>query len=509
MQIVMISTHDCAGGAAIASFRLHHSFRSIGQNSAMLVKQVSSKDPDVYRVLVNHPDSQIEQDLFFILNKLAIQENRSALSNTYFSLSYPGYDLSRIPLVREADIINIHWVATFQSVKSIANLLKLGKPVVWTLHDEYAYTGGCHYTAGCRNYLEDCRDCPQLKNNQHQLPLHILREKSVQWHGADLTIVTPSHWLADCARQSSLFRDRRIEVIPYSLDTDVFIPHDNMTARNWFKIPPDSICLLFGAYTNTEQRKGFIKMLEAVQYCMADPQFKQLASQGKLHIMTFGPPQQALLDTGIPIISSGYIGDNHTLARVYSAADIFVLPSLEDNLPNTMLESMSCGVPVVGFHVGGLPDMITHGQTGFTVPCFDSKALGDAILQLVRDPQLRKQMGKNCRLLIEEKYKLQYQANNYISLFSDLLARKTSNTEIPPLRDGETTTKHNEITISEWSPYIPVQLFELYRAATLRLIKYLYQEFRKPSPSFSIWTKDFTGKVKRTFSKWYRRWKYR
>ena len=473
MKIAIISTYDNYGGASIAALRLHKGLRSLNRDPAMIVRYKNTNDPDVYTVIRKNTAMCIEEEIFKSMENLAIDQNRTDLSNTLLSLPYPGYDLSKADVIRDADIINLHWAAHFQSVESITSLLNLGKPVVWTLHDQNAFTGGCHYSAGCLKYREDCRDCPQLKDNRYQIPFHILNNKVKHW-GGNMVIATPSRWLAGCARESKLFRGLRVETIPNSVETDEFIPKEKKAAKAELNLDPGQVVLLFGALTGNEKRKGFHHLVQALRYCLRDPGFKDLAKSGGVKILTFGPSQGDLKELAIEIQSIGYITGNHKLAALYSAADLFVLPSLEDNLPNTMLESMACGTPVVSFAVGGMPDLIQDGVTGGMAPCFDTGKLGQIILDLVFDVDKREQMGRNCRQVIEKNFKLQDQAAKYMELFKELsevlggvgtLFQKGSD---PPEAKG----KSKQILLDEWAPLSTAGegISEIYRKAALNLL---------------------------------------
>jgi glycosyltransferase involved in cell wall biosynthesis len=419
MNIAIISSHDIHGGAARAAYRLHKGLRLLNQQPVMIVRKRDSGDPDVFQVQSKRARFQVEQNVVWIAQKHVLDMNRTDRSNTFFSLPYPGYDISGCEPIRQADVINLHWVTQFQSVESVARLLSLGKPVVWTLHDENPYTGGCHYTAGCQGYRADCRDCPQLKYDRCILPSRILENKCRYWRH-NLTIVTPSRWLTGNARQSKVFQKYDARVIPNSIETDLFRPQEKASARAALQIDPETLCILFNAEYHSEKRKGFRKLLEALEFCQKNRDFKKLVSNRKVLLLTVGNPQQELIQLGIPFKFFGYLKSDERLAEIYSAADIYVLPSLEDNLPNTMLEAMACGTPVVSFKVGGMLDMIQNGQNGMMVAPFDSQALGGAILKLAFDHKQRAKMLINCRRLIEENYRLEHQATAYSELFQEL-----------------------------------------------------------------------------------------
>jgi glycosyltransferase involved in cell wall biosynthesis len=465
MNIAIISTQDIHGGAPRATYRLLKGLRLFNTCPVMMVRTKDSHDPSVVKVEINVPEFKLEQTIFWAIQHYAVVLNRSDRSNTFFTLSYPGYDISGTEFIQEADVVNLHWVAEFQSVETVAKLLELGKPVVWTLHDENPYTGGCHYTAGCSGYRNDCLDCPQLKDLHHQIPYHVLSNKLKNWR-KNLTIVAPSRWLAGKARKSKVFQKFDVEVIPNAIEVDVFKPREKREAKKSLNIDPDTVCILFNAEYHSEKRKGFGKLLEALDFCLSKKDFIGLVSEGKIRLLTVGDPQQEIVRLGIPYQALGYLKSDGDLAKVYSAADVYVLPSLEDNLPNTMLEAMACGTPVVAFDVGGMPDMIKNGETGYVVPPFDSKRMGEAVVDLVFNAQKRTRMNTRCRHLIEQHYKLKDQAAAYFKLFEKLTAGKAKRSSYRDLVE-----KHRTVTLQTWKSPVNPGLLEVYRESVTHIIK--------------------------------------
>ena len=422
MKIVQISTYDTSGGAAIAAYRLNRGLRLIGQDCRMLVRHKESQDDTVVLVDDKGRQENPNEDFFLsaIIQPYYIDSNQTELSNTLFSLPYPGYDLSELPILQSADIVNLHWVAQYQSLVTLHRLFSLGKPVVWTLHDQWAFTGGCHYSAGCEKYQSDCVECPQLGDDPLNLPAAILKDKLEIFKNADLTIVTPSRWMASCAGKSKLFKGLKIEVIPNSLETNIYTPLPKPEAKEKIGISPEKITLLFGAMDGSEKRKGFFELVNAIKFCLNEDVFQKLLHDDKIRLVCFGKPSHELESIGIPFVTLGHLDSDEKIRSAYSAADIFLLPSLEDNLPNTILESMSCGTPVVAFDVGGLPDMVTNGVTGQLVPLSDTRKMGETIIDLIQKPDLRKSMGKEGRKIAEKEYSLSVQAGRYSDLYKEL-----------------------------------------------------------------------------------------
>ncbi len=422
MRIVHLSTSDCAGGAARAAFRLHKGLLAEGVDSKMLVQKKVSKLASVEEI----PADANVLRFWQWLEEFYIARNRTEISNTYFSLGYPGVNLAEHPAVREADIIHLHWVAGFQSPVSIAALQRLEKPIVWSCHDERAFTGGCHYTFGSQGYARDCAECPQLKNDPLSITVAQLADQKSLLDAKGITILAPSRWMGNVAASSVQFKQSRIEVIPYGLETETFRAINRKEARKNLNISDDAFCFLFGADAISERRKGFQELLAALRICSADPGFVSLVRDRKVVFLCFGRPDKSLESIPVPIQSSGYISSDEQMAQLYVAADLFVLPSLQDNLPNTMLEAMSCGTPVMGFNVGGIPDVVEDGVTGVLVQVGNTKAFAEAIRSVVRPPSRITAMRPACRQKMENRFTLQHQAKTCLGLYDDLLHTRPS-----------------------------------------------------------------------------------
>lgn len=422
MKIIQINTSDIAGGAAKAAYRLHKGLIQINRDSVMLVRSKESGDRSVYSISALEADEDLHQFCLSSIQDSYIDRNRTSLSNTLFSLPYLGYDLTTIHDVVSADIINLHWVANFQSIATINKLLSLKKPIVWTLHDMWAFTGGCHYASSCTKYQQDCVNCPQLQEDPYHLTSAILKDKIELLAKLNLTIVSPSNWLAECASKSRLFQSNRIEVIPNSLETDIFVPLPKPESKPSLGLDSSNITLLIGADNGNEKRKGFLELLKALKIFIDKPQIKDLVQENKIKLLCFGVPNEQLQDLELPIISLGSINCDRKLCEIYSAADLFILPSLEDNLPNTMLEAMACETPVVAFNVGGIAEVVRDRVTGRLILLGDIHQLAEAIADCVISTDERKRIGKNCRRAIEENHSQSLQAKRYINLYQDLLS---------------------------------------------------------------------------------------
>lgn len=417
MRIVQISTCDLQGGAALAAFRLNQALVQAGYDSHMLVRHKSSDDIRVLPLDIADSSSELVTALS-TLQIDCINQNRTSLSNTPFTLPYPGISLKDVDYFNSVDVINLHWVAYLQSPYSLRQILELGKPVLWTLHDMWAFTGGCHYSAGCQNYQNDCSNCPQLLDYR-QLPQAILSDKIKALDDSSITIVSPSQWLANCARKSQLFKNSRIEVIRNSVDTDIFYPVNKLKTRNALGIDENSLVFLFGSDAHTEIRKGYQCLINALtaldEYISSGKGYK------KICFMHFGKSGISPNLSGIQVIELGYLSSKKDLRNAYSAADMFVLSSIEDNLPNTLLEAMSCGLPVLASKAGGIPEVVKDGVHGKLFSVGSDAELFQAIFQVIENPTQLVSMSKKCREESLQKHSFSVQAKNYSALYYELL----------------------------------------------------------------------------------------
>lgn len=385
----------------------------------MLVKEKTCSDPTIVRF--DPPQSPVAR-----LRGRVRREVIARDYSRYQASREAGYEMfsddrtsSREALVEQipsCDVVNLHWVAGLLDYASFFPRVTQSTPVVWTLHDMNAFTGGCHYDNSCGRFARSCGACPQLGSSTEQdLSRAVwMRKQHALAAGkrGRIRIVTPSRWLADEARRSTILSGLPVDVIPYGLDLQVFAPRDRSFSRDLLGIPQDARVVFFLADAVDSRRKGFSLLLEALPHCVKRIDKVLLVSLGQ------NPPQ---VDGGIPWLHLGSVSDDRLLSVVYSAADLFVLPSLQDNLANTVLEAMACGVPVVGFNAGGTPDMVRPGLTGQLVPAFEVPAFASAIIELLNAPAKRSEMAKNCRRIVLEEYPLELQAHRYSDLYKSLL----------------------------------------------------------------------------------------
>jgi glycosyltransferase involved in cell wall biosynthesis len=415
MNISMLNEADGGGGAAKAAFRLNCGMRERGIDSRLLVKTRTSDAPGV--VATATPVGKMMQSLRVHLDMLPVRcyPNKPLLN---FSPAWLPDRMTRQVDAMEPDLIHLHWLtAGFLRLETLNELSKLNKPLLWTLHDSWAFTGGCHVPFECTRYQEKCGACPVLgSSTERDLSRRVWERKRKAWKNLALTIVTPSRWLADCARSSSLFRDVRVETIPNGLDLKVFKPVDKRRARELLCLPQDKKLVLFGgAGINLQANKGFCLLMSALQPLAATEWQKQT----ELVVFGLSGPDKEQT-SGFKENYLGWLQDEDSLVAAYSAADLFVAPSLLENFPNTVLEAMACGTPCVAFNQGGMAELVDHKRSGYLARAYEVDDLMRGIRQLLEDDELRSEMARNARQKVEENFAMDMVCKTYITLYREL-----------------------------------------------------------------------------------------
>lgn len=417
--MLVISTFEQSGGAARTAHRLYQQLNKMGVDCRMLVQYKQSDDS-----LVSAPRgwiAQITRMLRPYLDALPLYCYRSRLSPPW-SLAWLPIDIRHEVASFAPDLIHIHGVGHgFLSLDSIS---LLPGPLVWTLHDSWAFTGGCHLPGDCERYSDRCGYCPQLNmRHENDLSRWGWNRKAEMWPQLDLTFVAPSHWLARCAASSSLLSSKKIEVIPNGVDTSYFTPRNSSSAKATLGLPNDEIVILYGASAFLKDaNKGFYLLQEAMKQVVARK------PQKKLVLALFGDSTYGELEFhGIPARSYGHVSTEDQLVTLYSAADIFILPSLQENLPNTVMEAMACGTPCVAFEVGGVGDLISHGENGYLAKAANEHDLAEGITWMLADDDRRARLGRQARKTIEDGFSLAEVAERHFALYSRVIddSRKT------------------------------------------------------------------------------------
>ncbi|MDI9879545.1 glycosyltransferase family 4 protein [Flectobacillus longus] len=420
MRVTIFSTFDTFGGASIAASRLHQALGRHGVQSCMLVQDRKGKAPEVYSVAHNWLQQKIALARFAADRyQFAFYENSKKV-RFVFSQAQIGIDVTSEPVVRDAEVFHLHWVNFgFLSVKSLTQLSKLNRPFVWTLHDMWAFTGGCHYSGTCESYQQVCGNCEHFlkKPSADDLSHQVWLQKKALFEQMDLTLVACSEWLAEKARQSSLLQGKKVISIPNPVDTKLFYPRNKTEARQQLNLAQNKQYILFAAMKISDTRKGFQYFEKAIQHLITqNPSLKD-----SVELLVMGQAQEAdFVNIPCKVNVLGRLFDLSKIATTYSAADVFVIPSLEENLPNTIMEAMACGTPVVGFETGGIPEMIEHLQTGYVAKAPSAEDLANGIVHILQHPNYE-DLCKQARSKVESEYAEAVVAKRYETLYQSLL----------------------------------------------------------------------------------------
>lgn len=311
-----------------------------------------------------------------------------------------------------ADLIHLHWVAGFVDYAFFFSMVQ--KPVVWTMHDMNAFTGGCHYNIDCQGFARSCGCCPQLGSEQSDdLSLDVMRRKADAFsklRSGQLHIVATSQWMRGEVEASALFSQIPVSVIPLALDTSIFKPSEGKAMRSVLGVPERAKVVLFAAESVSNRRKGFAELLQALD---------GLDVEGELYLLTLGGGAPDL-GGGFRHLHIGHLKNDHLMAAVYSAADVFVMPSLQEAFGQTALEAMACGTPVAAFDAGGIPDMVRPGVTGMLAPKGDAPELRRCIARLLQESAEVRGMSTACREVVLQEYDLRMQAARYMELYQSM-----------------------------------------------------------------------------------------
>jgi glycosyltransferase involved in cell wall biosynthesis len=291
-----------------------------------------------------------------------------------------GQDITHTKEYKEANVIHLHWVNQgFLSLGDLERIMATGKPIVITLHDQWYFTGICHYSGECTKFKSQCTRCPMLTSGGIGMDVakRVFERKRRIYEGRKVTFVGCSRWMADLARQSRLTQGHNVVNVPNAIDTLVFAPGDRQTARERHGLPADKLLVLFGAQRITDERKGFRYLAGACEHIANE--HPTLASD--IGIVVLGGDAPSVKESlPLPVYTLDYLSNEDDIAQLYQAVDLFVTPSLQDNLPNTIVEAMACGVPCVGFNVGGIPEMIDHNRNGYVAIYRDSNDFASGII---------------------------------------------------------------------------------------------------------------------------------
>jgi glycosyltransferase involved in cell wall biosynthesis len=421
------------GGAGTAAYRIHQALCNYGINSSFYVLEKWRNDPSVH-LLADDSDK-----IFRTIQSsgLTIQKNSDwgekqkqwrQVKQAHPNHS-PNLEIFTDPegvakldspqleeAIKKADIIQLHWVAGVINFVSIPDIIKQ-KPLVWRFSDLNPFTGGCHYSWGCDRYIKSCGACPLLASTREKDVSRLYwLQKMAAYQTLNITCVAPSKWIAHKARKSSLLGCRPIKTITNCLPLDKYKPRPQKQSRHELGLPEEGFIILFGATSITNIRKGLWYILQSL-YRLKHKTDKQIV------LVSFGKTADHIKnETGYPWFSLPFLDNDKALSMAYSIADVFILPSLEENQPSVALESLASGVPVVGFAAGGIAEVVGHRKVGYLAKPGDSKGLADGILWVMSQNTNGSNIKTNCRIWAEKYFSEKRCAKEYSQLYQETLS---------------------------------------------------------------------------------------
>ena len=415
MRVLIVNTSERTGGAAVAANRLMMALNNNGVKAKMLVRD---KESDSLTV-VGLPKSPM-LNWHFLWERLVIFFHCRFSRKHLFEidLANTGSDITKLREFQEADVIHLHWINQgMLSLSGIRKILKSGKPVVWTMHDIWPATAICHLTLNCRNFTTHCHNCRLLpgKGSSSDLSTSVWRKKEKMLEDSSIYFVTCSHWLEQEAKASALLRGQKIVSIPNPIDTHIYRSGDKQAARKNLGLPEDKRLILFVSQRVTNKNKGMDYLIDAC---------RQLEDY---ELVILGGHAEEVVDQ-LPLKAHplGYVNDERRIVEIYQAVDVFVLPSLSENLPNTIMEAMACGVPCVGFKVGGIPEEIDHKRNGYVAEYRDSDDLARGIRWILSEADYD-QLSQEAVRKVAHSYSQQSVAISYLDVYHQAMAFKHYN----------------------------------------------------------------------------------
>ena len=420
MKVLIVNTSERTGGAAVAASRLMDALNNHGVKAKMMVRD---KQTDALTVV--GLEGSWRHQWHFLWERLVIFFHLRFSKRHLFELDIAnsGIDITRLPEFREADVIHLHWINQgMLSLGVIRKILQSGKPVVWTMHDIWPATAICHLTLGCNQFKTGCHHCKYLPGGggTNDLAARVWRRKRHLLDRQSISFVACSRWLEQEARQSALLAGQKLTNIPNPIDTRVFCPGSREEARRRLELPLDKRLVLFVSQRATNQNKGVNYLIEACR--QLHDQYPEMRSQAGVVILG-GHADEVVDELPFSSYPLGYVSDEHRIADVYRAADVFVLPSLSENLPNTIMEAMACGVPCIGFKVGGIPEEIDHMKNGYVAAYRDAADLARGLRWVLSEAD-HDALSAAAVAKVRRSYSQQSVALRYTELYNEAIAQK-------------------------------------------------------------------------------------
>lgn len=397
MKVLHVTTID-VGGAYKAAVRLHEGLTRIGVQSEILLRTKTEESHAGVEFFSNRLTATISK----VKNVWNLLQADGAIARDVL-----GTDISKNESVQKADVIILHWINSFLTVREFEKLAALRKPMIWFLHDMWFFTGGCHYDGYCGGYESGCGNCPLVfKRGERDVSWRNFEDKKASMNTIHAVIVGPSQWIVECAEKSAVLSGKKIVCLPNMLDVERYCPmEDKVYLRRKYRVVADKKVILFGAAdAGTENKtKGFSFLMSALTMLPRD----------EYQLAVFGNAGSDIhLPQGFDVILLGFISDEKELTEIYNIADVLVNPSIQESFGYTACEAMACGTPVVAFPVGGLREQITHLENGYLAEFQNAQDIAKGIIYCAEN---REQLGVQARKSAV-RYSYEHVAVKYLEL---------------------------------------------------------------------------------------------
>ena len=423
MRVLIVNTSDRTGGAAVAANRLMMALNNHGVKVKMLVRDKMS---DSLTVVALKKSPMLHWHFLWERFVVFCRLHFSRRHLFEVDIANTGTDITRLPEFKEADVIHLHWINQgMLSLGGIRKILRSGKPVVWTMHDIWPATAVCHVTLGCRHFTTVCHHCRLLPGggSANDLSTSVWHRKERMLDGENIFFVACSRWLESEAKASALLKGQKITSIPNPIDTHVYQRGDRQEARQRLGLPQDSRLILFASQRVTNENKGMDYLIEAC-WDLAEVGSQKSGASNPFEVVILGGHAEEVVEL-LPLKAHalGYVNDERRIVDVYQAADVFVLPSLSENLPNTIMEAMACGLPCVGFRVGGIPEEIDHKRNGYVAEYRSAEDLARGIRWILCEADYES-LCRNAVQKVAYSYSQQSVALRYAEVYQQAMAFK-------------------------------------------------------------------------------------
>ena len=414
MRVLIVNTSERTGGAAVAANRLMKALNNNGAKAKMLVRD---KETESLTVVPLPHSSRLRWNFFWERLVIFCRLHFSRHHLFEVDIANAGSDITKLPEFQEADVIHLHWVNQgMLSLKGIQKILQSGKPVVWTMHDIWPATSLCHVTLGCQHFTSQCGNCRLLPGggSSHDYSTRIWQRKQRMLADENIYFVACSHWLESEAKRSALLKGQKITSIPNPIDTRIYKRGNKQEARQRLGLPLEKKLILFASQRVTNVNKGMDYLIEAC---------RQLQISDAAVVILGGHAEEVVSQLSLEAYPLGYVNEEQRIVDVYHAVDVFVLPSLSENLPNTIMEAMACGVPCVGFKVGGIPEEIDHRRNGYVAEYRSAEDLARGIRWILTEADYE-ELCKNAVQKVVQNYSQQSVALKYLDVYHQAQAFK-------------------------------------------------------------------------------------